>query len=84
DPFLGAKVISGPAPQPLAAILLEYDAKTDELFAVGIFGGEKFTEFFQKYDFKLSMEMGDRAREIVTGTAKLSDLAAYSTQTAQC
>ena len=84
DPFLGAKVISGPASQPLAAILLEYDAKTDELYAVGIFGGEKFTEFFQKYDFKLTLEMGDRAKEIVTGTAKLSDLAAYSTQTAQC
>ena len=84
DPFLGAKVISGPATQPLAAILLEHDAKTDELFAVGIFGGEKFTEFFQKYDFKLTLEMGDRAKEIVTGTAKLSDLAAYSTQTAQC
>ena len=84
DPFLGAKVISGPATQPLAAILLEHDAKTDELFAVGIFGGEKFTEFFQKYDFKLTLEMGDHAKEIVTGTAKLSDLAAYSTQTAQC
>ena len=51
---------------------------------MGIFGGEKFTEFFQKYDFKLSLEMGTRAKEIVTGTAKLSDLAAYSTQTAQC
>jgi len=84
DPYLGAKVISGPAQQPLAAILLEYDAKADELYAVGIFGGEKFTEFFQKYDFKLKLEMGTRATEIVTGTAKLSDLAAYSTQTAQC
>ncbi len=84
DPFLGAKVISGPAQQPLAAIMLEYDAKADELYAVGIFGGEKFTEFFQKYEFKLSLELGTRAKEIVTGTAKLSDLAAYSTQTAQC
>lgn len=84
DPFLGAKVISGPAAQPLAAILLEHDVKTDELYAVGIFGGEKFTEFFQKYDFKLSIEMGVRAKEIVSTTTRLSDLAAYSTQTAQC
>lgn len=84
DPFLGAKVISGPATQPLAGILLEHDAKTDELYAVGIFGGEKFDEFFQKYDFKLSLEMGAKAKEVVTTTAKLSDLAAYSTQTAQC
>ena len=84
DPFIGAKVISGPAPQPLASVLLEHDAKTDELYAVGIFGGEKFNDFFQKYDFKLSMEMGSTAKEVVTLTTKLSDLAAYSTQTAQC
>ena len=84
DPFAGAKVVSGPAPQPLAAILLEHDAKTDELYAVGTFGGEKFNEFFQKYDFKLSMEMGSKAKQVVTGTARLTDLAAYSTQTAQC
>ena len=84
DPFTGAKVLSGPAPQPLAAILLEHDAKTDELYAVGTFGGEKFNEFFQKYDFKLSMEMGGKAKQVVTATARLTDLATYSTQTAQC
>lgn len=84
DPFAGAKVVSGPAPQPLAAILLEHDATTDEIFAVGTFGGEKFNEFFLKYDFKLSMEMGDRAKDAVAGTTKLLDLVNYSTQTAQC
>ncbi|MEO8103766.1 MAG: (2Fe-2S)-binding protein [Betaproteobacteria bacterium] len=84
DPFAGARVVSGPAPQPLAAILLEHDAKTDELFAVGTFGGEKFNEFFVKYDFKLSMEMGDRAKATVSGSTRLLDLANYSTQTAQC
>ena len=86
DPFLGAKVMSGPAPQPLAAILLEYDAKTDELYAVGTAGTEKFNEFFEKYDFKLAMEMGGdtNAKEIVTVSARLTDLAAVSTQTAQC
>ena len=75
---------SGPAPQPLAAILLEHDPTSDELFATGTFGGEKFNEFFQKYDFKLSMEMGDKAKDAVKATAKLTDLAAYSTQTAHC
>lgn len=84
DPSAGARVLSGPAPQPLAAILLEHDAKTDELFAVGTFGGEKFNEFFQKYEFKLTLEMGDHAKDVVTGTAKLVDLASYSMQTAQC
>ncbi len=84
DPFAGAKVLSGPAPQPLAAILLEYDAKTDELFAIGTLGAEKFNEFFQKYEFKLTMEMGGRAKDAVTGSARLLDLSSYSTQTAQC
>ena len=84
DPSAGARVVSGPARQPLAAILLEHDAGTDELYAVGTFGGEKFNEFFQKYAFKLSLEMGDRARDAVTGSAQLLDLDNYSTQTAQC
>ena len=85
DPFAGAKVISGPAPQPLAAILLEHDAKTDEIYAVGTFGGEKFNDFFAKYEFKLTMEMGsNRAREEVKGNAVLKDLANYSAQTAKC
>jgi Rieske Fe-S protein len=38
DPSEGARVLAGPAPQPLAAILLEHDAKTDELSAVGTLG----------------------------------------------
>lgn len=84
DPFAGAKVISGPAPQPLAAILLEHDAKSDALYAVGTFGGEKFNDFFQKYDFKLTLEMGGKARDAVTGTTRLLDMANYSAQTAQC
>ncbi len=85
DPYAGARVISGPAPQPLAAILLEHDAKTDEIYAVGTFGGEKFNDFFAKYEFKLTLEMGsNRAKEEVKGTAVLKDLANYSAQTAQC
>ena len=35
DPAQGARVVAGPAPQPLAAILLEHDAATDELVALG-------------------------------------------------
>ena len=85
DPFAGAKVISGPAQQPLASILLEHDTKTDEIYAVGTFGGEKFNDFFAKYEFKLTMEMGgNRAKEEVKGTAVLKDLANYSAQTSQC
>src|SRR4051812_20682458 len=51
DPAQGAKVVAGPAPQPLAAILLEHDPASDALYAVGTLGGEMFNDFFQKYDF---------------------------------
>ena len=84
DPAAGAKVVSGPAPQPLATILLEHDPKADEVFAVGTFGGEMFTEFFRKFEFRLQLEMGPRARNAVEGTATVRELETYSTQWAKC
>jgi Rieske Fe-S protein len=84
DPASGARVVSGPAPQPLATIILEHDAKADQLFAVGTFGGEKFAEFFAKFDFRLQLEMGNRAREAVEGTTVVKPLENYSTQWAKC
>jgi arsenite oxidase small subunit len=84
DPAAGARVVSGPAPQPLAAILLEQDPATGDLFAVGTFGADKFDEFFRKYDFRLQLEMGPRARNEVEGTATVRTLDNYSTQWAKC
>jgi arsenite oxidase small subunit len=84
DPAAGARVVSGPAPQPLATILLEHDAKADELFAVGTFGGEMFAEFFRKYDFRLQLEMGNRAKAPVEGMSVVRALENYSTQWAKC
>src|ERR687895_2068880 len=48
DPAAGARVLNGPAPQPLSAILLEYEPASDGLYAVGTLGGEMFNEFFAK------------------------------------
>ena len=84
DPAAGARVVSGPAPQPLATILLEHDAKSDEVFAVGTFGGEMFAEFFRKFEFRLQLEMGPRARNAVEGTSVVRELEVYSTQWAKC
>jgi hypothetical protein len=84
DPAAGARVVSGPAPQPLATILLEHDKKTDEIFAVGTFGGEMFNEFFRKYEFRLQLEVGPRAKNAVEGTAVVRELESYSTQWAKC
>jgi arsenite oxidase small subunit len=84
DPAAGAKVVSGPAPQPLATILLEHDAKSDEAYAIGAIGGEKFDEFFAKYEFRLQMEMGRRAKLSAEGTAAVRTLDNYSAQWAKC
>ena len=84
DPSAGAKVVSGPAPQPLATILLEHDTATDEVRAVGTFGGEMFAEFFRKFEFRLQLEMGNKARTQVEVTTVVTALENYSTQWAQC
>jgi len=85
DPASGARVVSGPAPQPLAAILLEYDASKDELSAIGTLGAEQFDAFFSKYDFKLAMEYGEgKARRPVGATAAVRELGQYCRQTIQC
>lgn len=84
DPARGAAVMSGPAPQPLAAVLLEWDAQRDQLHAVGTRGGEKFGEFFEKYAFKLEMELGRRAREVAGATTVVKPASAYSRQWQSC
>jgi arsenite oxidase small subunit len=84
DPSNGARVVSGPAPQPLAAILIEHDAKSGDMTAVGTFGGEMFDEFFRKYEFRLQLEVGARARNVVEGNAVVRELTQYSTQWARC
>ena len=84
DPASGARVVSGPAPQPLATILLEHDAKLDEVFAVGTFGGEMFAEFFKKFEYRLQLESGGRPQAPVEGITVVQELTNYSTQWARC
>jgi Rieske Fe-S protein len=85
DPASGARVVSGPARQPLAAILLEYDRNNDSLHAVGTLGGEMFNAFFAKFEFQLALEHGGtRAQQQVGGNAVVSELAHYCKQQVQC
>jgi Rieske Fe-S protein len=85
DPASGARVVGGPAPQPLSAILLEYDSRSDALYAVGTLGGEMFDAFFAKFEFKLALEYGEkRAQQQVAGTAVVADLRNYCRQQVQC
>jgi arsenite oxidase small subunit len=85
DPAAGARVLSGPAPQPLAAILLDYDAPTDQLVALGTAGAEQFDAFFRKYDFKLTLDYGPgKARAPVGGSTVVRELKEYCRLTIQC
>lgn len=84
DPARGAAVISGPAPQPLAAVLLDYDNRADELYAVGTLGGEMFDEFFSKFEFRLSMEFGGKARQPSGDNCVVVALEKYCRQQIKC
>jgi Rieske Fe-S protein len=84
DPAEGAKVLAGPAPQPLAAILLDYDAESDGLYATGTLGGEMFNEFFAKYEFRLTLDFRGRPRTAVEGSCVVSELTDYCRQQVKC
>jgi len=84
DPAQGGRVLAGPAPQPLAAILLEHDAASDQLAAVGTLGGEMFDQFFDKYAFRLSLEGQREPRSQVAGTARVVALERYCRQQVKC
>jgi Rieske Fe-S protein len=86
DPTAGARVVAGPAPQPLACIALEHDAARDELHALGTIGAEQFEPFFEKYAMKLSLEYGsvERARQPVPDTTVVRELTNYCRNTIEC
>jgi len=84
DPARGGRVVAGPAPQPLAAILLEHDPGDDALYAVGTLGGEMFNAFFAKYAFRLGMEHGDAARDAVGTRTRVTALEDYCRQQVRC
>jgi Rieske Fe-S protein len=84
DPAAGARVLAGPAPQPLTAILLEYDSHDDSLTATGTVGGEVYEAFFAKYDFKLGMEHGGRQRDLVSNETRVQPLEQVCRQQIRC
>lgn len=86
DPAAGARVMGGPAPQPLCAILLEYDQATDALFATGTLGGEMFNTFFSKYEMRLALEHGSpaRARQQVAQSTVVTALTRFCKQQVRC
>jgi arsenite oxidase small subunit len=86
DPAAGARVLGGPAPQPLCAILLDYDAASDALHATGTLGGEMFNTFFSKYEMRLALEHGSttRAQQRVAGKTVVTPLKQFCKQQVRC
>ena len=85
DPAHGAKVVGGPAPQPLAAITLEYDKASDGLYATGTFGGEVYGEYFKAYRHELIEEFGRGvAKDEINKTAMVMPLSEYVKQRFTC
>lgn len=84
DPAQGAQVLSGPAPQPLCAVLLQHDAKTDTLTAYATLGGEMFDEFFKKYEAKLSLDIGAKAKNKIIAKATVQELDKFCRNPVQC
>jgi Rieske Fe-S protein len=85
DPAAGAKVVGGPAAQPLSAILLEYDPNSDGLYAVGTLGGEMFNAFFAKFEFKLALDYGSgKTRSPVAERTVVMRLEQFCKQQVRC
>ncbi len=55
DPGDGGRVLAGPAPQPLAAVRLEYDDDDGAIFATGVYGGDMLERFLTEFGFQVSL-----------------------------
>ena len=76
DPTRGAVPLQPPAEIPLAAIVLEWDAGTDGLWARGVVGQPVFDEFFKSFP--------KSARGEVQGATVVWELERYSRSVLSC
>ena len=85
DPSDGARVLGGPAKQPLATILLQSEPETGALFALGTIGGEMYDAYFEKFAFRLALEHETSDIQRGAGAASVvMDIEAYSRTIMQC
>jgi arsenite oxidase small subunit len=85
DPASGARVLGGPAPQPLAAIELDYDATSDSIFATGTIGGEMFERYFRSFHDRLVLQLGNTdVEQTLTDSTDLIRLRDYTRNQISC
>jgi Rieske Fe-S protein len=85
DAAAGAAVVAGPAPNPLAAIVLEHDAAHDTLTATGVVGSNVFLHFFKLYRLSLMREYGAaKFQQPAPASTPAIPLSKYSAYVANC
>jgi Rieske Fe-S protein len=85
DAAQGARVLGGPAPQPLAAIRLEHDPAQDALYACGVYGGALFDRYFREFGDRLMLEFGTTdIKRTVQDTARVMRLEEYTRNQMLC
>ena len=87
DPAEGARVVAGPAPQPLAAIVLEHDRARDGCTRSARWAPSSSTRSSRSTGIKLALEYGSTAKRARAGRRARPSCASSSTycrNTIQC
>ena len=79
DPHKGCDVIGGPAPQPLASIVLEHH-DDDTLWAVAVLGPDKFHDYFKSFKTEMKEQYGGKrkAKKLVKAEAEVLPLSEFT------
>ena len=84
DTRRAGRVLAGPAPAPLASILLETDAQ-QHLFATGSIGQNQYEQFLDTFGFRLALEYGiTDVRQRSTATTSVIPADTFSKQQILC
>lgn len=83
DPAEGAKVLYGPAPQPLTAVALEAD-QDGALYAHGVYGSTLYERFFAEFGFQLDMQFDGKAQDTVQDLAVVQATEDFTRQRMSC
>ena len=85
DPANGARVLGGPAPQPLAAIALEYEEEDDSFYATATIGGEMFDRYFETFEQRLVLAyQSTDIRQQSSGSTELLRMRDFCTNLVLC
>lgn len=83
DPAEGCQVLAGPAPHPLAAVVL--DCRDGRTRATGLLGETVLERYFQRFGFRLALEYGeDGYRQQVGETTTVHVSAEYCRNRIRC